>query len=292
MGVQLTQGRGHQLSPQNAKISPESYNFKKYFIEVRCSSKLSTMKDDIVATKTHKEQAIELFATNPDIEVQKVAEIIGVNRVTVSVWRQDPSFHQKVLSRFNLELEGRLPSMLSALERECLAGNINGLKLILEYLNKLQKNVSLVVLSPFEEWLQSKNIKNVEDIEEAEMVDMVDVSNFKELPPRTDKNNHMEVHRERVRLKNAPLKDKSIKKRNKARRELYKWQKRAIAAGVGSLPARRPTPGQRKAWEKEIIKKEKQASKLLQEQAGNNKTPCKPKTQKQGSPKTPTPPSS
>ena len=105
MGVQLTQGRGHQLSPQNAKISPESYNFKKYFIEVRCSSKLSTMKDDIVATKTHKEQAIELFATNPDIEVQKVAEIIGVNRVTVSVWRQDPNFHQQVFHALILSLK-------------------------------------------------------------------------------------------------------------------------------------------------------------------------------------------
>ena len=247
------------------------------------------MKDDIVATKTHKEQAIELFATNPDIEVQKVAEIIGVNRVTVGVWRKDPSFHQQVLSRFNLELEGELPNMLSALKRECLAGNINGLKLMLEYLNKLQKNVSLVVLSPFEEWLQSKNIKNVEDIEEAEMVD---VSDFSGLPPRTDKNNHMEVHKERVRLKNAPLKERSIKNRNKARRELYKWQKRAKLAGVSALPARRPTPGQRNAWEKEIIKKEKQALKLLQEQAGNNKTPCKPKSQKQGNPKTPTQPSS
>ena len=248
------------------------------------------MKEDKIATKTHKEQAIELFATNPDIEVQKVAEIIGVNRVTVSVWRKDPSFHQQVLSRFNLELEGELPNMLSALKRECLAGNINGLKLMLEYLNKLQKNVSLVVLSPFEEWLQSKNIKNIEDIEEAEMVDMVDVYNFKELPPRTDKNNHMEVHRERVRLKNAPLKDKSIKNRNKARRELYKWQKRAILAGVDSLPARRPTPGQRKAWEKEIILKEKKASERSQEQAGSNKTPCKPKSQKQASPKPPTHP--
>ena len=245
------------------------------------------MKDDKISLKTHKEQAIELFATNPDIEVQKVAEIIGVNRVTVSVWRKDPSFHQQVLSRFNLELEGELPNMLSALKRECLAGNINGLKLMLEYLNKLQKNVSLVVLSPFEEWLQSKNIKNVEDIEEAEMVD---VSDFSGLPPRTDKNNHMEVHKERVRLKNAPLKERSIKNRNKARRELYKWQKRAKLVGVGSLPARRPTPGQRKAWEKEIIKKEKLASKLLQEQAGNNKTPCKPKTQKQDTPEIPTPP--
>ena len=245
------------------------------------------MKDDKISLKTHKEQAIELFATNPDIEVQKVAEIIGVNRVTVSVWRQDPNFHQQVLSRFNLELEGKLPNMLSALERECLAGNINGLKLMLEYLNKLQKNVSLVVLSPFEEWLQSKNIKNIEDIQEAEMVDE---SDFRELLPRTDKNNHMEVHRERVRLKNAPLEDKSIKNRNKARREQYKWLKRAKAVGIDTLPAKRPTPGQKKKWQDSIIKKENLASERSQEQAGSNKTPYKPKNQKQASPKPPTHP--
>ena len=247
------------------------------------------MKDDKISLKTHKEQAIELFATNPDIEVQKVAEIVGVNRVTVSVWRQDPNFHQQVLARFNLELEGKLPNMLSALERECLAGNINGLKLMLEYLNKLQKNVSLVVLSPFEEWLQSKNIKNIEDIQEAEIVDE---SDFKELLPRTDKNNHMEVHKERVRIKNAPLRDKSVKNRNKARREQHKWLKRAKAIGIDPLPAKRPTPGQKKAWRDEIKRKEKLVSEHPQAQAGNNKTPYKPKSQKPEVPKTPTQPKS
>ena len=70
----------------------------------------------------------------------------------------------------------------------------------------------------------------------------------------------MEVHRERVRLKNAPLKDKSIKNRNKARREQHKWLKRAKAVGVEKLPARRPTPGQKKKWQEKIIAKEKQAS--------------------------------
>ena len=247
------------------------------------------MKDTKLVRKTEKEKAIELFATNPDLGIQEVAKMIGVRRETIYEWRKDPAFHQNVLIRFNIELEGDLPNMLLALKRECMAGNINGLKLMLEYLNKLQKNINLVVLSPFEKWMQTKGIKKPE---EAEMTheEIALVPEFKVLPPRTDKNNHMEVHKERVRIKNAPLKEKSIKNRNRARRELYKWQKRAKAIGVDPLPAKRPTPGQRKTWQDSIISAEKKALEHSQEQVGNNKTPCKPKSQKQASPKTPTPP--
>ena len=285
-GVQCVEGRGYQLSSQNAKISPESYNFKKYFIEVRNTFILSTMKDTKIVAKTNREKAIELFGTNPDIEVKRVAEIIGVHNETVVQMRQDPNFHQQVQDRFMVELENDVPSMVSALKREVLSGNVQATRLMFEYMNKLQKNINITIDSPFENWMKKQGVEDAEVVQE----ELTEMAEFKELPPRTDKNNHMEVHRERVRLKNAPLKDKSIKKRNKARRELYKWQKRAKLAGVGSLPARRPTPGQRKAWEKEIIQKEKQASKLLQEQAGNSKTPCKPKTQKQVSPEPPIPP--
>ena len=75
------------------------------------------MKDLELARKENKDKAIELFATNPDIGITKVAEMIGVRRETVHAWRRDPNFHQKVLNRFNIELEGELPNMLSALKR-------------------------------------------------------------------------------------------------------------------------------------------------------------------------------
>ena len=246
------------------------------------------MGDDKIILKESRERAIELFATNPDIESKKVAEMVGVHAKSIQSWRQDPNFHQQVQDRFMVELENDVPSMVSALKREVLAGNVQATRLMFEYMNKLQKNINITIDSPFENWMKKQGVESAEVVQE----ELTEMAEFKELPPRTDKNNHMEVHRERVRVKNAPLKDKSVNNRNKARRKLYKWQKRAKMAGVDPLPARRPTPGQRTAWEKKIIAKEKQASELLQGQADNNKTPCKPKSQKQESPEPPTQPSS
>ena len=232
---------------------------------------------------SQRERAVELFATNPDIEAKRVAELLDVTPQIVYEYRRDPNFHMQVQDRFMAELENDVPSMVSALRREVLAGNVQATRLMFEYMNKLQKNINITIDSPFENWMKQQGIENAEVVQE----EIAEMAEFKELPPRTDKNNHMEVHRERVKVKNAPLKDKSVNNWNKARREMYKWHKRAKAVGVDPLPARRPTPGQRKAWEKDIIRKEKQASQLLQEQAGNNKTPCKPKTQKRETPKIP-----
>ena len=57
-----------------------------------------------------------------------------------------------------------------------------------------------------------------------------------------------------------PQKVESINNRNNVRREQYKWVKRAKAVGVDKLPGKRPTPGQKKAWQKKVIAAEKKAS--------------------------------
>ena len=244
------------------------------------------MKDTKLVPKTNKEKAVELFATNPDIKVKRVAEILGLHNETIVQMRKDPAFHQMVQDRFMLELENDIPSMVSALKREVLAGNVQATRLMFEYMNKLQKNINITIDSPFENWMKKKGI------EEAEIVtdELPDMDEFKELPPRTANNSHLEIHRERVRVKNAHLKEKSVKRKNKARREAYKWSKRAKLAGIDPLPAKRPTPNQKKEWQDKIIAAEKKASQPPQAQAGNNKTPYKRKNPKQEAPKPPTPP--
>ena len=203
---------------------------------------------------SQREKAVELFATNPDIEAKRVAELLDVTPQTVYEYRRDPNFHMQVQDRFMAELENDIPSMVSALKREVLAGNVQATRLMFEYMNKLQKNINITIDSPFENWMKKQEFGDVADAE------IVNMEEFKELPPRTANNSHLEVHKERVKLQNAPKKERSVKNRNKVRREQYKWVKRAEAVGVEKLSAKRPTPGQKKAWQEKIIAKEKKAS--------------------------------
>ena len=204
---------------------------------------------------SQREKAVELFAINPDIEAKRVAELLDVTPQVVYEYRRDPNFHMQVQDRFMAELENDIPSMVSALKREVLAGNVQATRLMFEYMNKLQKNINITIDSPFESWMKKEGFTDVKD---AEVIN--DMPEFKELPPRTANNSHLEVHKERVKLQNPPKKERSVKNRNKARREQYKWVKRAEAVGVEKLSAKRPTPYQKKAWQESIIAKENLAS--------------------------------
>ena len=212
------------------------------------------MDDKKALRISHREQAVELFAVNPDIEAKRVAELLDVTPQVVYEYRRDPNFHMQVQDRFMAELENDIPSMVSALKREVLAGNVQATRLMFEYMNKLQKNINITIDSPFENWMKKQSF---EDVEEAEIVNMEE---FKELPPRTANNSHLEVHKERLKVQNAPKKERSLVSHNKTRREQYKWVKRAKAVGVEKLSAKRPTPGQKKAWTDSIIAAEKIAS--------------------------------
>ena len=204
---------------------------------------------------SQREQAVELFATNPDIEAKRVAELLDVTPQIVYEYRRDPNFHMQVQDRFMAELENDIPSMVSALKREVLAGNVQATRLMFEYMNKLQKNINITIDSPFENWMKKQEFGDVID---AEII--VNMDEFKELPPRTANNSHLEVHKERLRVQNAPQKAKSLASHNKTRREQYKWVKRAKAVGIEKLPGKRPTPGQKKIWQDKVRTAEKKAS--------------------------------
>ena len=236
------------------------------------------------------DKAVEIYAGKPDIEHGEAAKMLGVSENTLYRLRRDPNFWNKVYDYYMVTFEGDVVAVLMAMIREAKAGNVQAGRLVLEHSGKLQKNINVTILSPFEKWLEKDG--GIEDIKDAEIIEEFQgiPVDFDGLPPRSGEKGTWKARNDHNSLKKATTREEKRVRRNEARKMMRKWQKRAKVAGVDPLPARRPTPGQRKAWEKKIILKESQASKHSREQAGSSKTPCKPKSQKQADQKPPTHP--
>ena len=203
------------------------------------------MNDKIAEKKPAKVLAIECFALNPDITTKEVAAQVGVSPRTISYWREDPMFIDKIYERYMTEFGSQLPAVISSMVREAKHGNVQAARLVLEHSGKLVKNVNITVDSPFEKFLKT------EDVEEADFVEVLDdVVIPEDLPPREKP---MSIKQERVVLKRVIDKELNKKNRNEKRKEWYAWKKRAKAVGIEPLKAKRPTKGQRKEWELSII---------------------------------------
>ena len=194
--------------------------------------------------------AVEHFATNPNLTVKELADEIGVTERTICKWRTDPNFMDAIYDRYMVLFGGELPAVLTAMIREAKSGNVQAGRLVLEHSGKLVKNINVTVDSPFEKYLKQVDIDDVEDAEVIEV--MEDIPIVETLPDRDIEPPVKRQVREKKQIDDAIKKEQYSQKR----KEWYKWNKRAKAAGVEPLSARRPTKGQRKAWEDEIIKKE------------------------------------
>ena len=196
-----------------------------------------------------KKVAVEHFATNPNITVKDLASELGITERTIVKWRTDPKFMDAIYDRYMVLFGGELPAVLSAMIREAKSGNVQAGRLVLEHSGKLVKNINVTVDSPFEKYLKAVDV----DIEDAEVIEvMEEIPIIETLPDRDIEPPIKRNKREKKQIDDAIKKEQYSQKR----KEWYKWNKRAKAAGVDPLSARRPTKGQRKAWEDEIIKRE------------------------------------
>ena len=214
-----------------------------------------------LALKPVVEKAVEVYAGKPDIHHQDAAKMLGISENTLYRLRRDPNFWAKVYDYYMVTFEGDVGGVLRATVREALAGNVQACRLVLEHSGKLQKNINITIASPFEKWMEK--VEGGIEVEDAEIIDDLQAigDDFSDLPARSEDKGTWKARNDHAGVRNARTKEESRIRRNEARKIMRSWLKRANAAGVDPLPARRPTPGQRKAWEKEIILKEKQASK-------------------------------
>ena len=201
----------------------------------------------------NKLNAIELMALCHDMTDEQIAVECGVSRMTLHNWKKDPNFMDAVYERYMVEFGGELPSVLSAMVREAKAGNVQAGRLVLEHSGKLVKNINVTVASPFEKWLKKVDV-DAEDAEIVEEFSHVEITD--NLPKRNTESQYKREKKEKETIKKVIKSEKEKQAYNNKRREWYKWKKRAEAVGVKPLSARRPTKGQRTAWEQEIIKRE------------------------------------
>tara|TARA_R100000655_G_scaffold23917_2_gene48036 strand:- start:22000 stop:22659 length:660 start_codon:yes stop_codon:yes gene_type:complete len=205
-----------------------------------------------------KKTAIELTATNPNLSVKDIAKELGISDRTLIKWRSDPNFLEAVEKRYMVVLGSKIPAITEAMVREAQTGNVQAARLVYEFAGKLIKKQEINILSPYEIHFGNINNMNVDDAEDAEVmeaIEEIEIPNIETLPDRDIEPPVKRQIREKKQIDDAIKKEKYSQKR----KEWYQWQKRAKAAGVEPLSARRPTKGQRKAWEDEIIKKEKDA---------------------------------
>ena len=195
------------------------------------------------------QRAIEMYALQPDVTADEVAKELGVSRNLIYIWRKNPKFVDAIYDRYMIKFGGELPAVLQAMIREAKAGNVQAGRLILEHSGKLVKNVNVTIDSPYEKFLKSAKAEfEVVDAEVEEIVDSIPDIGV-DLPERVVEDQRKRVTKEKKKLMTAKQKEE----RKRKRREWYKWNARAEKAGVEPLPARRPTPAQRKAWEQQII---------------------------------------
>jgi hypothetical protein len=195
--------------------------------------------------------AVELCAMNPEMTVAQIAGKIGVSKSCLENWKREPAFIDAVYDRYMLQFGLEIPQVLDSMLREAKAGNVQAGRLVLEHSGKLVKNINVTIDSPFEKFL--KSVPDAEVVEDAVIVESaseaVNGANFEGLPERNTENQRKREVREKQATK------KLIKKAeyNAKQKVWYKWRKRAEAVGVPLLKNRRPTPAQRKDWEKLII---------------------------------------
>ena len=200
-----------------------------------------------------KKIAIEHSATSPNLTNKELADILNVNERTIDTWRADPNFMDAIYDRYMVLFGGELPAVLNAMIREAKSGNVQAGRLVLEHSGKLVKNINVTVDSPFEKYLKSVDVDNIEDGEIIDVMDKVEeIPIVESLPERDIEPPATRSRREKKQIDEALKKEQYSQKR----KEWYRWNKRAKAVGVEPLSARRPTKGQRKTWEDEIIKRE------------------------------------
>ena len=187
--------------------------------------------------------AIDMMVTDPEAKIKDVAEESGVAVSTLNRWMKDPEFVEVFYQKYMVTFGAKLPKILNSMIREAEAGNVQAGRLVLEHSGKLIKRVEVANhKSPFEKFLTTQ------DTQEVEVLD----ADYEVMPQRPI------VPDKPVTKTELTQKQRALDRKNKKRREARHWRERAERIGFSAPKKGRQTPAQRKDWQEQIIKREKE----------------------------------
>ena len=194
-------------------------------------------------------RAVEIYATQPNVHHKDVANELGINPKTLKKLRSDANFWKQVYDYFMVSYEGEIIDVVRAMLREAKAGNTSAGRLVMEHSGTLKQHLNIRITSPYEQWMssQGKQLEPSKELLTLRNGVSPSIQNAEIIEPPEDVKADIDV-----------IDKKLIKKKKwlERRRELHSWFKRAEAVGIAPMPARRPTKGQRLAWEESIIQAE------------------------------------
>ena len=188
--------------------------------------------------------AIDMFAKNPNMTYERVAQILDVTPKTISVWMSNPEFIDKMYSRY-MEVAKR--------------GNVYAARLVLEHFGKLENKIKIQVESNFEKFMKVDETEDADFFEvsdeQEEVLELISDPNIS-LPERDPTNDTPEA-KTFVEKKSLKATQKEITMMNRAS-ERYKVRKRAKAVGLPLLSPGRHTRTERQQWMQKLEQLEKE----------------------------------
>ena len=213
-----------------------------------------------IIKKEYKDRAIEIMGSNPNLDMENIANVCGISLSTLKNWRKDPAFNDAVYEKYMSTMGISQAQVNAAMVREAKLGNVQAARYCAEINGKMVKRISVKHESPYDQFLRAKEIS-------ADVIDVEPIEISEELAPIRSNNDKPRVRtrKEKERVEKILNKDYGYKpeispeqraKNRKKSLDSYRRMKRAKKVGLEPLGRRKGEA--KREWYVELEKREKE----------------------------------
>ena len=213
-----------------------------------------------IIKKEYKDRAIEVMGSNPNLDMENIANVCGISLSTLKNWRKDPAFNDAVYEKYMSTMGISQAQVNAAMVREAKLGNVQAARYCAEINGKMVKRISVKHESPYDQFLRAKEIN-------ADVIDVEPIEISEELAPIRSNNDKPRVRtrKEKERVEKILNKDYGYKpeispeqraKNRKKSLDSYRRMKRAKKVGLEPLGRRKGEA--KREWYVELEKREKE----------------------------------